>query len=118
MLIEPTKSPTHKKDIIVGRVVVSMTAHRWVPIRMLNPYDKPITLKRNYKVANVSPCVALEDLDTDIKCPFETVKIQSQTVHDRTLNPDFNYALQEMGLSNLDIDSLKCPLSGKLICCV
>lgn len=75
VLIEPTKSPTHKKDIIVGRVVVSMTADQWVPIRMLNPYVKPITLKRNSKVANVSPCVALEDLDTDIKCPPETVKI-------------------------------------------
>ncbi|KAK3538085.1 hypothetical protein QTP70_029184 [Hemibagrus guttatus] len=43
VLIEPTKSPTHKKDIIVGRVVVSMTADRWVPVRMLNPYDMPIT---------------------------------------------------------------------------
>lgn len=120
VLIEPTKSPTHKKDIIVGRVVVSMTADRWVPIRMLNPYDKPITLRRNSKVANVSPCVALEDLDTDIKCPPETVKIQSQTVHDKTLKPDLNDALLEMGLSDLDVDSCEVSTQCKnnLLCLI
>ncbi|KAL1255089.1 hypothetical protein QQF64_013150 [Cirrhinus molitorella] len=111
VLIEPTKSPTHKKDIIVGRVVVSMTADRWVPVRILNPHDKPITLKKNSKVANVSPCVALEDLEADVERSFETVKSQSQAVQDGTLDPDFHDTLLKMGLSDLDIDS--CEVSSQ-----
>lgn len=109
VLIEPTKSPTHKKDIIVGRVVVSMTTDRWVPVRMLNPYDKPITLKKNSKVVNVSPCVALEDLELDSERPFTTVKTQSQSLHDDPPEPDIQDILQKMGLSDLDIDS--CEVS-------
>lgn len=65
VLIEPSRSPTHKKDIIAGHIVASMTADQWVPVRMLNPYEKPITLKRNSKVADVCPCVALEDLEIE-----------------------------------------------------
>ncbi len=110
VLFEPTKWPTHKKYIIVGRVVVSMTADRWVPVRMLNPYDKPITLKKNSKVADVSPCVALKDLETDVERPFETVTAQSQPVHGETHDPDLSDILLKMGLSDLDIDS--CEVSS------
>uniref|UniRef100_A0A8C2FH10 Gypsy retrotransposon integrase-like protein 1 n=1 Tax=Cyprinus carpio TaxID=7962 RepID=A0A8C2FH10_CYPCA len=113
VLIEPTKSPTHKKDVIMGRVVVSMTADRWVPVRMLNPTDKSITLRKNSKIVNVSPCVALEDLEMDGEQPFDTVTAQSQTVHDGSHNPDFQHVLEKMGLSDLDIDSCEASLQWK-----
>lgn len=93
----------------MGRVVVSMTADRWVPVRMFNPHDKPITLKKNSKVANVSPCVALEDFELDLERPFETVETLSKTLHDGSPDPDFQDILQKMGLSDLDIDS--CDVS-------
>lgn len=82
-----------------------MTADRGVPVRMLNPYDKPITLKKNSKVVNVSPCVALEDLELDSERSFTTVETQSQSLHDGSPDPDVRDILQKMGLSDLDIDS-------------
>ncbi len=76
-----------------------------VTCRILNPYDKPITLKKNSKVVNVSPCVPLEDLEMDVEQTFKTVKAQSQAMHDETPDPDFDNIWLKMGLSDLDIDS-------------
>ncbi|KAL0189825.1 hypothetical protein M9458_016924, partial [Cirrhinus mrigala] len=62
IVIEPPKAQTHKKNIMVGRVIASMSGDGWVPVRIINPLDKPITLKRNSKIADVFPVVAVEDL--------------------------------------------------------
>ncbi len=45
IIIEPTKAQTHKKIIMVGRVIASMSGDGWVPVRIINPLDKPIKLK-------------------------------------------------------------------------
>ena len=37
----------------------------WVPVRVINPSTKLVTLRRNCKIADVSPCVALEGFNTD-----------------------------------------------------
>ncbi|KAI4904009.1 hypothetical protein NFI96_005422 [Prochilodus magdalenae] len=44
--------------------------------------DVPVTLKKNSKVADVFPCVALEDLDSSIEqIPDEEIKVQTQAIH-------------------------------------
>ncbi|KAL7870669.1 hypothetical protein SRHO_G00081660 [Serrasalmus rhombeus] len=114
VLVEPPRSPTHKKNIVVGKVVASMTGDRWVPMRILNPSEKSVTLKKNSKVADVFPCMALEDLDPNVgRIPDEELRVQTQAVHAAASNgsdSSFQDALQKLGLSDLDIQS--CEVSS------
>ena len=64
VLVEPTNSKAMPRGILVGRLVTPLWGNRWVPMTVVNPSDKPITLRRNSKLADVSPCLAIEDLDT------------------------------------------------------
>ncbi|RXN37938.1 Retrovirus-related Pol polyprotein from transposon 412 [Labeo rohita] len=117
IVIEPPKAQTHKKNIMVGRVIASMSGDGWVPVRIINPLDKPITLKRNSKIADVFPVVAVEDLgaqsDHNVN---EMVSVQSQStvggvVSDKESCPVFKLheSLRELNLGDLDVDS--CEVS-------
>lgn len=68
VLVEPAKSHSGK-NVVIGRVVASMSSDGWVPVKVLNTSDKPVTLWRNAKLADVSPCIALEDLDLSPQLP-------------------------------------------------
>ncbi|KAK3553758.1 hypothetical protein QTP70_009186 [Hemibagrus guttatus] len=118
ILIEPARARTHKKSIMVRRVIASMSGDGWVPFRIINPLDKPITLKRNSKIADVFPVVAVEDLgahsDQENK---ELVSVQSQCTVGSTISDEDSCivyrlpeSLQKLNLGNLDIDS--CLLIG------
>lgn len=63
VLIEPVKAMIHKNDIMVCRSIATMNGERLVPVRVLNTSSKPVTLRRNTKVAQVSACISVEDLD-------------------------------------------------------
>ncbi len=111
VLVEPSKAQTHKKAVIVGRAIVTLPGDRWVPVKVINPSNKPITLRRNAKIADVSPVLVVEDLDVQPgHGRGETVSMQSQTVSSSTdrggSSPsDMRDALQKLGLSDLDIES-------------
>lgn len=80
ILIKPCKAHTHKKNIIVCKSVSSISGNKWIPVRILNTSDKPLTLKHNTKVADMSPCTAVEDLDVNAgHTPAKKPKLQSQT---------------------------------------
>ncbi|KAG1937112.1 interleukin-1 receptor accessory protein-like 1-A [Pimephales promelas] len=83
IVIEPPKSQTHKKGIMVGRVIASMSGDGWVPVRIMNPLDKAITLRRNSKIADVFPVIAVivEDLSVHSNHNSnEMVSVQSQSI--------------------------------------
>ncbi|CAI5675080.1 unnamed protein product [Oreochromis niloticus] len=63
IIVEPCTSGSGPKDVLVGRVITSMWGDRWVPLKMTNLSAKPVTLKRNSRVAVVSSCLVVEDLD-------------------------------------------------------
>lgn len=63
VVIEPTNSKAMPRDILVGRLVTPLWGDRWVPLTVVNSSDRAITLKRNSKLADVSPCLAIEDLE-------------------------------------------------------
>lgn len=85
ILMEPSKSQSHKKTIIVGRTVASMSGDRWVPVKVINTSDKSVTLRRNTKLADVSPCVALEDFEHSLDHAHETeLRAQSQSTQKGT----------------------------------
>lgn len=117
ILVEPSKARTHKKDVIVCRSVASMNGDRWIPVRILNTSDKAVTLRRHTKVADVSTCIAVEDLDTT---PEQTqaaeVRVQNQTVCGEVASStgipscaSFLDSLHNLGLGDLDIGS--CEVS-------
>lgn len=111
VLVEPSKAQTHKKAVLVGRAIVTLPGDRWVPVKVINPSNKPITLRRNAKIADVSPVLVVKDLDVQPgHCRGETVSVQSQTVssstdHGGSSPSDMHDALQKLGLSDLDIES-------------
>ncbi|KAG1937129.1 retrotransposable element [Pimephales promelas] len=61
VIVEPTTSRSAPRHVFVGRLVTPMWGDRWVPMKILNPTESPITLRRNTKLADVSPCLAVED---------------------------------------------------------
>lgn len=61
VIVEPSSSRCVPRNILVGRVVTPLWGDGWVPVKMINPTNSKITLRRNAKVADVSPCIALED---------------------------------------------------------
>jgi len=56
--------------VLVGRVVTPLWGDSWVPVNVINPSSKPVTLRCNCKLADIYPCIALEDFDSD--CSYIT----------------------------------------------
>lgn len=50
VIVEATSSRSMPRDIIIGRVVTPLWRDRWVPLKVSNLSDKPVTLKRNFKM--------------------------------------------------------------------
>uniref|UniRef100_A0A9J8BSI6 Gypsy retrotransposon integrase-like protein 1 n=1 Tax=Cyprinus carpio carpio TaxID=630221 RepID=A0A9J8BSI6_CYPCA len=104
VVVEPTTSRSVSRDIMIGRVVTPLWGDRWVPVKVTNVSDKPITLKRNRKLADVSPCVAVEDFELFQGLSQTEVFVkESQCLS----NPssDFRQRLETVGLADLDIQS-------------
>lgn len=78
---------------------------------------KAVTLKRHTKVADVSSCIAIEDLDvTSEQTPIAQVRAQNQTLCSEAASgpgpppcPSFRDSLHNLGLDDLDIDSSEVP---------
>ena len=62
VIVEPTISRCVPRGIMVGRVVTPLWGDGWTPMKITNISEKPLTLRKNSKLADVSPCVAAEDL--------------------------------------------------------
>lgn len=55
VVVEPTAARSGPKDILVGRVITPMWGDHWIPMRVFNPTEFPVRLRRNTKLADVSP---------------------------------------------------------------
>lgn len=114
VLVEPAKSHS-SKNVVIGRVVASMSSDGWVPVKVLNASDKPVTLRRNAKLADVSPCIALEDLDLSPQLPASHELISSSQVticmDDNATSSDSRSPnrLDSFGLGDLNIEA--CEVS-------
>lgn len=65
VIMEPTTVRSHPKSVLVGKTLALLHGDGWLPLKVINPSHKPVTLKRNAKLADVYPSIELEDLD----CP-------------------------------------------------
>ncbi|CAL9683192.1 unnamed protein product [Knipowitschia caucasica] len=111
VLVEPTSSKSMPRHIMVGRIVTPLWGDRWVPMKVTNLSDKPVTLKRNAKIADVSSCVAVEEFEiSQGSCqPEEHVKQENGDSCPLGLKEK----LKSVGLSEIDIDECHASPSGR-----
>ncbi|XP_076841572.1 uncharacterized protein LOC143485839 [Brachyhypopomus gauderio] len=110
VMVEPTSARSAPRNILVGRVVTPLWGDGWVPMKIINPTDKPVTLRRNAKVADVYPCLALEDFQTD-KNLSEVPSCSQRILQSQSDLSSLHEELKQHGLGNIDLDS--CEVSGQ-----
>lgn len=110
-IVEPTSSKSMPHNIMVGRVVTPLWGDRWVPMKVTNLSDKPITLKRNCKLADVSPCLAVEDFEI-FQGSCEVEKTTPEEHATPTNISELEQRLRDVGLSDLDLKSCHTDHKG------
>lgn len=104
VIVEATSSRTMPRNIMIGRVVTPLWGDYWVPLKVTNLSDKPVTLRRNCKLADVFPCMAVEDFEL-LQGYSHTQVLTPESHHQLSATTDLKKRLQAVGLSDLDIDS-------------
>lgn len=114
MIVEPTSSKSMPRNIVVGQVVAPLWSDRWIPMKVTNLSVGPVTLKRNWKLADVSPCLAVEDFELlqGSSQIDKTVPVKHQT-STSTLN--LEQRLRDVGLDSLDIRPCLTSQTGRLV---
>lgn len=63
IILEPSRVKSRPRSVLVGKTVALIRKDGWVPLKVINPSKKAITLKRNSTLADAFPCMALQDFD-------------------------------------------------------
>ena len=63
VMTEPTSPRSAPRGVLVAKLVTQLWGDRWVPLKLINTSDMPVLLRRNAKLVDIYPCVALEDMD-------------------------------------------------------
>lgn len=93
VIVEPSESGKMPRTVMERRTVTPLWGDGWVRMRVINPLNKPVILRRNCKIADVSPCTALEVFDSDylyvndsaddVKCTVTRTVDQTDTGSER-----------------------------------
>lgn len=111
VIVEPTKSKSMPRNIMVGRVVMPLWGDRWVAMKVTNLSDKPVTLRRNAKLADVSVCVAVEKFVlSQGLCQPESLEKQERS---NSCPLDLKQKLKQVGLADIDLDQCQASHGGK-----
>lgn len=88
-----------------------MWGDRWVPMKILNTTKKPVTVRCNAKIADVYPCVAVEDLPISqgMSRPQEDQAADPVPKPDATCSP--LQQLRDRGLADMNIEG--CEVSDE-----
>lgn len=109
VMSEPTSSHSAPRGILVARTVMPLWGDRWVPLKVLNATERPVTIRRNAKLADVYTCLALEDLEMlDLKCAHQATSVK----HDNSVVGNAENVQERLkcaGLGDLDLQS--CDVS-------
>ncbi|KAJ8367055.1 hypothetical protein AAFF_G00333500 [Aldrovandia affinis] len=109
VMVEPTSARSTPRNIPVVRVVTPMWGDRWIPVKVLNPTQRAITLRRNAKIADVFPCLAVEDLPiTQGLCRSQCGLSDPRTASPRSAG-DPVQLLKDCGLADINVDG--CEVS-------
>lgn len=108
VMTELTTCRSAPRGILVARLVTSLWGDRWVPLKLINTSDRPVLVRRNAKLADVFPCIALEDLDETNAAELPLAScLQVATPTEDVCSVDEKF--KSIGLSGLDLNS--CDVS-------
>lgn len=107
VLTEPTSSHSAPRGIMVARVVTPLWGDRWVPLKILNISDSPVTLRRNAKLADVYTCLALEDMEApELSAAQQATSVSPAGTSAPTADiKTVRERLEHVGLRDLDLES-------------
>ncbi len=112
VIVEATSSRTMPQDIIIGHVVTPLWGDRWVPLKVTNLSEKPVTLKRNRKLVDVFLCLAVEDFE--LLQGFSHAQVPtSEKISRPGVTCDLKQRLGAVSLSDFDIDSCSASDAAK-----
>uniref|UniRef100_H3AAI5 ribonuclease H n=1 Tax=Latimeria chalumnae TaxID=7897 RepID=H3AAI5_LATCH len=101
---EPTMAKSEPKNILIGKVITPMWGDRWVPMKIVIPFDKPVILRQNAKVADVSP-----KRDGDLRICIDFHWLNARTIKDAHPLPHQADCLAALGgnmfFSTMDLTS-------------
>ena len=103
VMTELTTCRSAPRGVLVARMVTSLHRDRWVPIKVINTSDKSVLVRRNAKLADVFPCIALEDMDdTPTEVPLASCSLRTATAN---VEHSADNKLQSVGLTAIDLAS-------------
>lgn len=114
VVVEPTTSKAGPRDVLVGRIVTPLWGDRWVPMTVVNLSHKPVTLRRNCKLADVSPCLATEDLDVFQGLQFVPGSQPSAKSQGASCALDPVRALSDLGLGDIKLSHVRLTTLANL----
>lgn len=109
IMTEPTSSRSAPRGVLVAKLVTTLWGDRWVPLKLINMSNRPVLLRRNTKLADVYPVVALEDMD-GAECSEVRLASSGQSIMPSTADASLvTDVLRSVGLGDVDIES--CEVS-------
>ncbi len=89
VMTEPTTCHSIPRGVLVARLVNSFWSDGWVPLKVINTSGRPVLLRRNAKLADLYPCIALEDIDSAdaIKPPLVSCPMSLSNSWDQSTSP-------------------------------
>lgn len=105
VMTELTSCRSAPRGILVARMVSLLWGDRWLPLKLINTSNKPVLVRRNAKLADVFPCIALEDMgETDTsEVPLASCSLTTHPTEKGTSSA--NETLRSIGLSAIDMDA-------------
>lgn len=122
VILEPTVAKSRPRTVIVGRTVAFLREDGWLPLKVINPSHRSVTLRRNAKIADVSTCEFVEKFGAQSVKQHVQISLSKKSefslVSDVSTLPDcpqikshctdsssLQSKLSEVGLSDIDIES-------------
>ncbi|KAJ8342714.1 hypothetical protein SKAU_G00326420 [Synaphobranchus kaupii] len=113
VMVGPTSTRSTPKNILVGRVVTPMWGDSWISVKVLNPTQNAITLRRNAKIADVFPCLAVEELPiTQGLCRLQVDASNPPRASPQSAG-DPVQLLKDCGLADIDVDGCEASETCK-----
>ncbi|KAL1279463.1 hypothetical protein QQF64_026136 [Cirrhinus molitorella] len=109
VIVEPKESKSRPRQILVGRVIMPLWGDGSIPLKVINPTNYKVVLKRNAKIADVSPCISVDfppltRIHSNLQCTEEPLPDEIRS------SDEMNQALSDLNLSDLDLES--CEVSA------
>lgn len=84
VIVDPTQSKTRPKHILIGRIITPLWGDGSIQLKIINLTNETIVLRRNAKIADVSPCITIEDsIQSNVHCAqsYDTPSRTKEEMH-------------------------------------